>query len=54
MKGVMCNNMCYFSFQNNEKIYSVVLKQWKGALNQIMPELQRLLKNNDQGCSSCI
>ena len=34
----------HFSGHNNDLL---VLKLWKGALNWIMPELLRLLKNNN-------
>ena len=41
------NNLLFqFSGHNNDLL---VLKQWKGALNRIMPSLLGLLKNNDQG-----
>ena len=36
----------HFSGHNNDLL---VLKQWKGALNRIMPSLLGLLENNDQG-----
>ena len=41
------NNLLFqFSGHNNDLL---VLKQWKGALNRIMPSLLGLLKNNDPG-----
>ena len=40
------NSLFQFSGHNNDLL---VLKQWKGALNRIMPSLLSLLKNNDQG-----
>ena len=40
------NFLFHFSSHNNDLL---VLKQWKGALNRMMPALFGLLKNNDQG-----
>ena len=40
-----------FSVSKSFKLFPafLVLKQWKGALNRIMPSLFGLLKNNDCG-----
>ena len=48
---IITNNNLLFqlSGHNNDLL---VLKQWKGALNRIMPSLLGLLKNNDQGLGS--
>jgi len=40
------NVLFHLSSHSNDLL---VLKQWKGALNRIMPSLLGLLKNNDQG-----
>ena len=43
------NLLLHFSGHNNDLL---VLKQWKGALNRIMPSLLGLLKNNDRARSA--
>ena len=43
------NLLVHFSGYNNDLL---VLKQWKGALNRIMPSLLGLLKNNDRARST--
>ena len=43
------NLLLHFSGHKNDLL---VLKQWKGALNRIMPSLLGLLKNNDRACST--
>ena len=43
------NLLLHFCGHKNELL---VLKQWKGALNRIMPSLVGLLKNNDRARSA--
>ena len=43
------NLLLHFSGHNNDLL---VLKQWKGALNRIMPSLLGPLKNNDRARSA--
>ena len=51
-QGVIITNnnlLLHFCGHNNDLL---VLKQWKGALNRIMPTLLGLLKNNDRARST--
>ena len=51
-QGVIITNnnlLLHFCGHNNDLL---VLKQWKGALNRIMPSLLGLLKNNDRARST--